>query len=106
VKKEIIRGTYLGIPWGMLGYKTKFIIGQLNFDKLEDQAIRIARHTKVQAVHTIVGTYDVIVKIRFKEKGELDDVERHINQYIDREKLIELDVEEELKTKFRMIRYF
>ena len=89
----------------MLGYKTKFIIGQLDFDDLEKQAYGIANHRKVQEVSTIVGTYDVIVKVRFKNQGELDGVRRHIGQFISSDKQIDLVVDRELKTKFRMISY-
>jgi DNA-binding Lrp family transcriptional regulator len=66
----IIKGVYFEIPWETFeGYETSFILGQIDF---EEDIIKHAKtvagnYHQVQEVHTIAGTYDIIIKLRGRE---------------------------------------
>jgi DNA-binding Lrp family transcriptional regulator len=101
-EKGIVEGAYLGMPWYLLKYKTCFVIGQLNFDTLDSDAEKISNIKRVQEVHTIVGTYDVIIKVRYRNPPELDEVIRNLEGLLVKGSCVKLQVEEQLKSKSRM----
>jgi hypothetical protein len=104
VEFDIIKGAYFELPWDILGYKSAFVLGQFDFDKdIEEQVYPIVLQHEVQEVHTIVGTYDVLVKVRCpKERGSagLSEIMRQLPLL----NMILLDVRRELKAGYRMQR--
>jgi DNA-binding Lrp family transcriptional regulator len=101
VNLGIIKGAYVELPWRKLGYQTTFIIGQLNLRNIETQATRIAQIPYVQEAHTIVGTYDIIIKVRYTNADQLiNEISNNIRRFV--ENSLHLTVKRDLKKGYSL----
>lgn len=73
----IIKGIYFELPWQQM--ETTFVLGQLKFENVIDQADKVSKQLQlgVQEVHTIAGTYDILVKLRGKQ--EMNKIETQLS---------------------------
>ena len=56
----------------MFGFKTCFILGQLDFNHLSDQAAKLASKKYVQELHTIAGSYDFLARLKYTDSKDLE----------------------------------